>query len=69
MQSQTQRFAQQIYGRPATEEDLAFAKLVCEAERQACAECCEHEVQYGYNNDMQIGASNCALAIYGRDKE
>jgi hypothetical protein len=69
MKSQTQRFVEQVYGRPATEQDFAFATLVREAERQACADCCEHEAEYGYNNAMQIGAANCALAIYGRDKE
>ena len=69
MQNEIKKFAEQVYGREATEQDLAFAKLVYEAERLACANCCDYEVEHGYSNAEQIGAANCSLAIYGRGQE
>lgn len=69
MKDEIDIFVEKIYNRPATEQDYVFARLVRGAERVACADCCEHEAEYGHNKDAQIGAANCALAIYGRDKE
>ena len=69
MKNETLRLVEQVYGRPATEQDYVFARLVREAERLACADCCEHEAEYGHSRDASIGAANCAVAIYGRDKD
>ena len=44
-----------------------FAALVAEAEREACAEVCEDQMQWGeINKTIAIAAGNCADAIRAR---
>jgi len=59
-----------IPGDAFVEEIEAFAKLVAETEREACAKLCEetarHNEEVGCDIDLLIGNMECATAIRAR---
>lgn len=44
-----------------------FADLVAAAEREACADICDHEMDSAMNLGMKVAAGNCADKIRGRE--
>ena len=55
------------YGSPALPKHEAFAKLVAEKEREACAKLCEDlDVEDWQNRTWDIGTLDCAKAIRER---
>jgi hypothetical protein len=48
----------------------AFASLVAQHEREACAKICDAEAKFGGSNGKkEAGASNCASSIRARGQE